>query len=281
MAERADVLTYQWRDGDAQHELTLVRVPGTDGTPFLFGRGPDRRPIEIRDFYIGTTPVTQALWQHVMGANPAVRPDPRCPVENVTWEDITFRGGFLERINASEIPYALAGRGSAVEFRLPSETEWEYAARGGPHWTDDFIFSGSNDPREVAWFGARWTPARRFMAGLFGPRLGWRIFGRRRLANLFARPTRTHDVATKAPNQLGIYDMSGNVWEWCQDICIDDLNAVHADGTPYLGAGEERRLRGGCHHNWDLHCTVAWRYGITPDAHDGCIGLRLVLAPSR
>jgi len=91
-------------------------------------------------------------------------------------------------------------------------------------------------------------------------------------------PTRTHDVATKASNQLGLYDMSGNVWEWCQDTCTDDLDAIPGDGTPWLGPGDERRLRGGCHHNWDVFCTVSWRYGIVADAHDGCIGFRVVLA---
>ena len=71
--------------------------------------------------------------------------------------------------------------------------------------------------------------------------------------------------------------MSGNVWEWCEDVCTD-LASVPADGRPYAGPGAERRLRGGCHHNWDLHCTVWCRYGIQQDAHDGCIGFRVVLA---
>ena len=267
--------TYAWRAGDAEHHLRLVHVPGTDGTPYLFGAGPRRRPIHVRPFLISSTPVTQALWTHVMGSNPAARPDPRCPVENVSWDHITGAGSFLDRINSSGVLAALAGSERALKFRLPSETEWEYAARGGPHWTDGFAFSGSNDPDAVAWYGPRWSRARRLGVRLLGWRRGWRLLGRPRVR----RPTRTHDVATKAPNQLRIYDMCGNVWEWCQDACVDDLDSVPSDGTPWLGSSSERRLRGGCHHNWDIHCTVWWRYGIVHDAHDGCIGFRLVLAP--
>jgi sulfatase modifying factor 1 len=209
------------------------------------------------------------------GSNPSVRPDPRCPVENVSWDQITAAGGFLERINSSKILAAVAGADRALRFRLPSETEWEYAARGGPHWTDGFTFSGSNDVDAVAWYGRRWSRARRLGVKLLGWRIGWRLFsrGNRR------RPSRTHDVATKAPNQLGIHDMCGNVWEWCQDTCVDSIDSVPRDGAPWLGSGTDRRLRGGCHHNWDIHCTVWFRYGIVQDAHDGCIGFRLVLAP--
>jgi formylglycine-generating enzyme required for sulfatase activity len=262
---------YRWRDGADEHELRLVRVPGTSGEPYGFGAGPQRRPIEIRDFHIGATVVTQALWRHVMreGKAPA---RPRHPRDDVSWHDITRADGFLDRLNASGIRSAVAGADTHLKFRLPSEAEWEYAARGGPRWRDDLRFSGSNDPDAVAWYGARWS----------GGRLKWEILKRLKAWRLWdaqrqgSEPTRTHEVAGKAPNQLGLYDMSGNVWEWCQDTCVE-LDEVPTDGTPATGPGDEQRLRGGCHHNWDIHCTVWWRYGITPDAHDRCIGFRLVL----
>jgi formylglycine-generating enzyme required for sulfatase activity len=269
-------LTYQWSAGGSEHELRLVPVPGTGDCPYLFGRTHSRRPIEISTFYLSTTPVTQALWLHVMGTNPATLPGLRCPIENVSWNHISDPGGFLDRINSSEILTAISGDQPQMEFRLPSETECEYAARGGPHWEDAFIYSGSNDPDKVSWYGPRWTGAHELFSRVAGARRGWRIIGR--LGRFRKSLTRTHEVATKAPNQLGIYDMSGNVWEWCQDVSTDDVEAIPNDGSPYLGEGEERRLRGGCHHNWNFHCTVSWRYGIVPDAHDGCIGFRLVLA---
>lgn len=268
-------LTYKWSADGSEHELSLVPVPGTGGHPYLFGRV-QRRPIEISPFYISITPVTQALWIHVMGENPATMPGLKFPVENVSWNHISNAGGFLNRINSSEILVAIAGDQPQMKFRLPSETEWEYAARGGPNWEDGFVYSGSNEPDQVAWYGPRWTGTHELFSRIVGGRRGWRIIGR--LGRFRKSLTRTHEVATKAPNQLGIYDMSGNVWEWCQDISTDDVEAVPGDGKPYVGSGEERRLRGGCHHNWNLHCTVSWRYGIVPDAHDGCIGFRLVLA---
>ena len=263
---------YQWKAEDGEHEIVLVPVAGTGGQPYLFGREPNRREIEIRDFFIMSTPVTQAFWRHVMRVNPAERDDPDHPVTNVSWKQVACAGGFIERINGSAILPAVAGSDSSLRFRLPSETEWEYAARGGRHWRNGFVFSGSNNIDEVAWYGPKFSRLRRLMCGVFG----WRVAGR------FPRrgQTRTHPVAAKAPNQLGIYDMCGNVWEWCEDQCVSDVNAVPQDGSPWVGEGGERRLRGGCHHNWDIHCTVWFRYGIAPDAHDGCIGFRLVMGRS-
>lgn len=247
-----------WHGPTGPHEFGLAWVPGTSSTPYAFGHGRQRRSMELAGFFI-------------------VHPDPQCPVENVSWEHITGHGGFLDRLNASDVRSSMAAGDAALRFRLPSEAEWEYAARGGPHWRDDFAFSGSNDADEVAWYGPRWGRADQALVGLLGSRAGWRLANR--LRKLLPRRTRTHPVGAKAPNQLGLYDMSGNVWEWCQDVCTEELEALPNDGRPYVGPGTERRLRGGCHDNWDLHCRVWWRYGIEPGAHDACLGFRVVLAP--
>ena len=266
--------SYKWRAEDGDHLLELVPVAGTNGAPYLFGSAPNRRAIDIGDFCIMSTPVTQALWRHVIGAAPSSAYHPDRPVDSISWDGITGSGGFLERINSIAILRSVSGT-SAARFRLPSETGWEYAARGGPDWTDEFRFSGSNDIDEVAWYGRRFSATRRLIVRLLGWRLGWQVS--RRLPKR-TKPTHAHDVALKKPNQLGLYDMCGNVWEWCQDTCADDLELVPRDGSPFAGEGDDRRLRGGCHHNWDIHCTVSFRYGIGRGTPGGAIGFRLVLA---
>jgi formylglycine-generating enzyme required for sulfatase activity len=241
-----------WSDGGAGRTLELVHVEGTKGRPYGFGEADDARRIDVQNFFIATVPVTQALWAHVMGGdNPSSRRGADLPLENVSWDEITRPGGFLSRLNESELGGQLLAQvsGGTGVFRLPSESEWEYAARGGPHWRDGFRFSGSNDIDHVAWYDRK--------AG-----------------------DHTHEVAQKAPNQLGIYDMSGNVWEWCQDSFTEVVTRIPADGSAHLGESAERVLRGGCFHNWAIHCTVSKRYQIDRAYHDGCIGFRLVLAVS-
>jgi sulfatase modifying factor 1 len=247
-----DTIRHWWQDHGADRMLELVRVEGTNGSPYRFGEGTNTQPIEIPTFFIGTVPVTQALWVHVMGEdNPSARRGADLPLENVSWDGITRPGGFLQRVNESAIRNRMSAAASLATgaFRLPSEAEWEYAARGGPHWTDGFRFSGGHDIDAVAWYD--------------------RTHG-----------DHTQPVGGKAPNQLGIYDMSGNVWEWCQDSFTKDVSKIPADGSAYRGESRERVLRGGCFHNWAIHCTVSKRYQIERGHHDGCIGFRLVLANS-
>lgn len=247
-------LRYTWDTRDGSGVLELAYVTGTHGEPYSFGDGIGTRPVEVQDFFIGTLPVSQALWIHVIGpdANPSVRKRPNLPVENVSWDEITQAGGFLNRLNESPIRAAMLSQLSTAHgaFRLPTETEWEYAARGGPRWRDGFRFSGSDEIEAVAWYDRR-------------------------------HGDHTQPLGMKAPNQLGIYDMSGNVWEWCQDVFTPDVANIPEDGTAFSGPGDEHVLRGGCFHNWAVHCTVAKRYEIAHDYRDGCIGFRLVFSGDR
>jgi hypothetical protein len=112
-------VSYTWHVDDAEHTLRLVHVPGTKGKPFPFGRKGSHRPIEIAASYLAMTPVTQARWLHVMGGNPSLNPNPLCPVENMSWEQVTGPGGFLEQLNASDILAAVDRRRHGLRFDFP------------------------------------------------------------------------------------------------------------------------------------------------------------------
>ena len=231
----------------------------------------EKRAIEISDFFMATVPVTQALWTHVMGAgnNPShFRGDCR-PVENVSWHDVTGPDGFLYRINGSDIIAEMARQVRGMPesaFDCLPKPNGNMPLVGGPRWADGFQFSGSNDVEAVAWYDRN--------SG--GPREPG--FWERRPRSNHLLGTETHDVGLKAPNRLGIYDMSGNVWEWCQDCFTRDTSAIPTDGTPFVGDSSDRVLRGGCHHNWAIHCTVSKRYGIVAEHRDECVGFRLALS---
>ena len=195
-----------------------------------------------KNYSIGETEVTRELWQAVMGNTPtfwdkAEGDFSQRPVEWVTWEDCQ---AFITKLNQ------LTGK----NFRLPTESEWEYAARGGHRANERYKYSGSNDINEVAWYVGN------------GP-LGETVY--------------TNEVKTKKANELGIYDMSGNVWEWCNDWY--KANYYWETGVDPQGpaSGTQRVYRGGSWQNEAEACRAAKRMGIEPDKKFSNIGLRLCL----
>ena len=231
---------------EINYAFPMVFVEGTKGIPYLFGVDEEKQEINVSDFYISKFLVTQKLWDYIMGTHPANNNAGEMPVVKASYDSILGKNGFLEKFNV-KVRAAGYEPGPHSKFRLPTETEWEYAARGGIHWKDNFTYSGSNNIDEVAWYLNN---------------------GKREIKA----------VGQKKPNQLGIYDMCGNVWEWCHDHFTPDTNNIPKDGTPCLLESNDRVLRGGCNHNWAIHCTVSKRYEIPPEYFDTDIGFRVALS---
>lgn len=200
----------------------------------------DEKPIhevELSGFYIGKFPVTQALWKAVMKDNPSFFTGDSRPVESVSWEGAQE---FIQKLNG------LTGK----SYRLPTEAEWEYAARGGRQ-SKGYKFAGGNKLKEVGWY---WEDTH----------------------------FETKAVGLKYPNELGLYDMSGNVWEWCQDWFDENYyEECHKQGTvenPKGPAeGSTRVLRGGSWSNVPQGCRCAYRLTYAPRYRLSFAGFRLAL----
>lgn len=219
--------------------FTMIAVEGgtfTMGSPDSDSDAySDEKPVHkvtLSSFAIGETEVTQELWQAVMGSNPSnFTGDLQRPVECVSWNDCQT---FITKLNE------LTG----ATFRLPTEAEWEYAARGG-NVSEGYKYSGSNTFGDVAWY----------------------------YDNSFDG---TKAVKTKQPNELGIYDMSGNVWEWCADWFDSSYYASSPKNNPTgPSSGSNRVLRGGSWHYYARYCRVACRDYYDPDYGSSSYGLRL------
>ena len=194
----------------------------------------DEKPthqVTLSSYSIGKTEVTQALWQAVMGSNPSYFKGSNLPVEEVSWEDCQT---FIRKLNA------LTGK----TFRLPTEAEWEYAARGG-NKSRGYKYSGSNTLSNVAWYDDN-------------------------------SADKTHPVATKASNELGIYDMTGNVWEWCSDWYGSYSSSSQYNPTG-SNTGSYRVYRGGSCYNFARYCRISYRNYRTPSNSSYYLGLRLAL----
>ena len=219
--------------------FTMVAVEG--GT-FLMGAREDdatvttlekpQHEVTLSDFYIAETEVTQALWKAVTGSNPSHFAGDRLPVEKVSWDDCQT---FITQLNA------LTGH----TFRLPTEAEWEYAARGG-NKSQGYPYSGSTDFKLVAWYSGN-------------------------------SESQTHEVGTKAANELGIFDMSGNVYEWCQDGFGGYSSKAQTDPTG-PETGSNRVIRGGCWDNGAWYIRVLLRDKKSHEDSSELIGLRLAMS---
>ena len=190
----------------------------------------DEKPVHrvtLSSYLIGKHEVTQALWE---GHN---KQGGDYPVENVSWFDCQE---FIGKLNAR----------TGMKFRLPTEAEWEYSARGGNR-SKGYKYAGSDNLDEVGWY-------------------------RDNIGS-------THPVGLKKPNELELYDMSGNVWEWCQDWYGDYMEESQTNPTgPQSGKGGNRVLRGGCNWYFARICRVSFRSGSGPGGRYGRSGLRLVLS---
>lgn len=193
------------------------------------------------DYYISKYEVTQEEWEAVMGNNPSSYKGSKRPVERVSWNDCQE---FIRKLNA------MTGK----SFRLPTEAEWEYAARGG-YKSKGYKYAGSNVINSVSWYVEN-----SYNKGSNHPDYA------------------THEVGKKSPNELGLYDMSGNVREWCQDWYGNYSSGNQKDpkGPSY---GTKRVIRGGSWLSPDSFSLITYRDSSEPDSNGGSFGLRLVRNP--
>ena len=219
--------------------ITMVWIPPGS---FMMGRQDNeqdsdgdedpRHEVNINyGFWMGKYEVTQAQWEAVTGSNPSRFDGNGRPVEQVSWDDI--HEDFLTRIDG--------------DFRLPSESEWEYACRAGTetrfYWSDD---SDHDEIGDYAWYTSNSN-------------------------------SQTHDVGQKRPNAFGLYDMSGNVYEWCEDWYHGSYAGAPDDGSAWDDNGSYRVLRGGSWYDNPRYCRSAYRDGVIPYYRHNGGGFRLVL----
>jgi formylglycine-generating enzyme required for sulfatase activity/tRNA A-37 threonylcarbamoyl transferase component Bud32 len=232
--------------------LEMVEIPG--GT-FIMGspaneaeRNSDEGPqhqVTVPSFFMGKYELTQAQYQAIMGSNPSAFEGNNRPVEQVSWNDAVI---FCQRLSQK----------TGKNYRLPSEAEWEYACRAGT--TTPFYF-GESITSELVNYNGNYT-------------YGSAPKGQNR--------QQTTDVGSFPPNAFGLYDMHGNVWEWCLDDYINNYSNAPKDGSALTGRGVVKLLRGGSWYYYPRHCRSAFRSYVSPDSSSfSSLGFRLVVSGAR
>lgn len=192
--------------------------------------------VQVSDFYLAEFPLTQLLWQAVMATDPSHFNGAALPVEQISWEDSQ---AFIHKLNQL----------TQKQYRLPTEAEWEYAARGGSLSKDGFYYQRDFLP-DIGWFNTN-------------------------------SDRQTHPVGQKHPNELGLYDMNGNVWEWCEDDYFGTYHDAPSDGRAWIDEPQRayrRVLRGG---SWVFHIDeyrVSSRGLFLPTNRFQDIGMRLAMS---
>lgn len=213
-----------------------------EGGGFVMGEAQseqkNRRPahkVAIERFYLGKYQVTQMLWKTMMKTEPSFTKGNLMPVVSISWEEVQE---FIEQLNQL----------TKQSFRLPTEAEWEYAARGGI-FSQNYIYSGSDKLSQVAWY--------------------------RENSN-----NELQEVGQKLANELGLYDMSGNVLDWCEDDWHNSYHNAPADGRAWINAPRSARriIRGGSFFNDAVKCRPVFRAYNSLDNRNGNIGFRLAMS---
>ncbi|MCB0840791.1 MAG: SUMF1/EgtB/PvdO family nonheme iron enzyme, partial [Bacteroidetes bacterium] len=239
-----------------------IEMVFVEGGTFMMGSddgNDNEKPVhkvKLSSFYIGKYLVTQRQWEEVMGENPSsFKNCPDCPVESVSWDDVQK---FLQKIN-QKYP--------GLNYRLPTEAEWEFAVRGG-NQSRNHLYSGSDNLDEVGWFDENSKKSKGWLQKM--------VYGENK--NRSTRP-----VGNKNPNELGIYDMSGNVWEWCKDrygesyyqTCLKQ-GAIENPTGP--GEGDYRVIRGGSWNYPSGSCRSTYRSNFGPVSRVNRVGFRVVVS---
>ncbi len=227
---------------DPFHDLMIPIKGGT----FKMG---DKHEVTVKNFHLCKHPVTQAQWRAIMGSHHSSFKGGDLPVERVVWDEVQ---DFIKKLNDK----------TSENNHLPSEAEWEFAAMGGIQ-SKGFEYAGSNKLDEVGWF---WENSGDL-----------KLSGYWDLGKINKNNCRTHPVMQKKANELGLYDMSGNVWEWCQDTWHDGYRGLPTDGSAWTSGGDQTRrvVRGGSWSNAAGSCRSACRSGGSAGDMGYGIGFRL------